>query len=931
MTMVRLKRVFALIVAAILVGVTIPVYSQSTPHSVPRTNRALITATPFTQEFNPRNGPASVTLLVTGSTAIDVRARVFRPSRSENGDICPDTPQYFVAHMIAAYSTLAPGSHILSWSGFVSANQMIPDGVYCYRVEWSNADAGVLNLREGHITVNSRIAVRAPAQPRQQSGPSGSTQPRSPNTGGTGGRPGAAPTYVPQSTTGYQNPSTTPSLQFAINPHDIYPESRNPSLNTSIINYRVNTRLQRGLSITIRNGSNVIIQTLRSTTAEVSPITSSVSWNGRSTLTGRTYPAGTYSVVFSSGGEFARGIIRLHAGAGPGGLPPTPRTPDIPFDPSTDSLSVRVHPTTIDPYSPDSRFNTAVIDYTVHRVLNRGISLLIYDPNNVAIRTLRSTTAIIHPHSDSKPWDGRYSNGQVVPEGRYRYVFTSGESQLALGYITVDYRQAEPPPPLRHAPQITDYGPQPSEFRKGGSTNFRFSVNQPANVTVNIYQDNTFIKRVFSDYVATTRVIQASWLGEDRNGRFLGEGRYRYIIEAHNNNGRAQAKSGHVRILENDRPPQSSTFNISNLTASQYDPERHFTTISFTINQPAYISSTIRNTTTVNEPLRRQYYTAGTHSFIWNGTYTNDGYVPEATYTVELYGESVQNNSTDRETTTVFVHHNTGVIPPPYPPVTPPYPPQTPFPPVGVGCGRFVDVPANHPLCPAIDFVTSRQIFAGYQDGSNRLGLNEPIRRGEFLAVIQKAFGFRIDPYNSRSDGTLGYRDLYGMEGQWFMPYIKTFSRLNIMVGYPDHTIRPEKTMGTAELFVSFFQAAERSEYAMVRYRVNRNVQEQPYADTPINMDTYWYIGYAMFSRIHDLVPGEFFYPGRGITRGQVIDLIYQTNVKGIINFQTNVSNPSYPDRSYNDYYYPYNTPTQYPQTPAPVIDNSRWDWGSEW
>lgn len=914
--MFRFKRILTLLVAVTLVGTTLPAFSAFT---LPTDNRALITVTRTAGtnqpagyanrpgNFNPLNGPLAITTQVTGATALDVTVDVYRVGQSQNGDLCPLTGVFYGS--LLDYSRENPteyatGSHTFYWNGkFQGTNNVVNPGLYCYRITWGNNAVGVTALREGYINVDPTIPVNNGGNGGNGAGNNGGNG--GANGGNGAGNGGAGANPPPTSVTSNQDPAR-PDLSYSIYPSDIYPASTNPRYNTAIISYSVNTRLSRGLTITIRDGNNYILKTLRQTTGRVDPVTTSVSWNGRSTLTGNVYPAGRYSVVFTSGSEIARGIINVHTGTGPGSNGGDNGGANTPSD-----ISVSVHPTTIDPYSSSTSVNTAVLSYTVRRTLTRGLSIYIYNTNGQPLVTLRDTTSAVYPGSGSKSWNGRSSSGSIVANGYYRYKFLTGSTELASGYIRV-YHQDGGSNDNRTPPTITDYGPNPSTFKVGGSTYFEYAVNKSAKVVLTVYKGNTRVATPVNQTITSTSKQSVRWSTNTA-------GQYRYTIEASNSYGRATTRSGYVTVTTGGCTTNcGSAVSVTAVSASpnNFIPSRQeSTTIRYTLNQAANVSI-IAKRAVGSETYNVQSWTvmsAGTHSVVWRGK-NGSANVSNGLYTIEVRAQSRTNNTSDTGSTNVTVNGG-GVNP---------FPPRpTPVPvPTGKTCGSFRDVSPYDPMCPAINFVVSQGIFAGYPDGT--LGLNRTIRRAEFLAVIQKAFKFNLDPYAAYGDGALGYADLVGAENQWFMPYVKTFSRLNIMVGYPDHTMKPDKTMGTAELFVSFFQAAERAPYALLRYRVNRNVDHQPYADTPVNADTYWYTGYAMFARVNDLVPGSYFYPARGITRAQVIDLIYQTHMKGLINYGANTRNPTYPQQQYQDYYYPNTAPTTYPYV-APVISNPQY------
>ena len=161
----------------------------------------------------------------------------------------------------------------------------------------------------------------------------------------------------------------------------------------------------------------------------------------------------------------------------------------------------------------------------------------------------------------------------------------------------------------------------------------------------------------------------------------------------------------------------------------------------------------------------------------------------------------------------------------------------------------------------------SKGIFAGYPDGS--LGVNKVIQRAELLAVIQKAFNFQLIPYDPYYDGNLGYKDLKNQTNEWYMPYVKTFTLLGLIKGYPDGRMKPERTMNTAELYLVFLRAAKNAPTDMTHSTLQNHIQFPPYSDTPVNDQTKWYLKYASFAKLNSLVAGNYFKPMLALQEGR--------------------------------------------------------------
>lgn len=192
-------------------------------------------------------------------------------------------------------------------------------------------------------------------------------------------------------------------------------------------------------------------------------------------------------------------------------------------------------------------------------------------------------------------------------------------------------------------------------------------------------------------------------------------------------------------------------------------------------------------------------------------------------------------------------------------------------------CGGYWDVSSDSPYCKAIELMNLKGIFNGYPDGSFRP--YEPINRAEATKVILLALGKQI----WSADGTnLGFSDV--STNAWYMPYLRTARALAVISGYPDRTFKPAKTLNRVELLKIFLEAAN----ANVGYCTSA-----PYADTPSNSSTAWYMPYVCYAAQQGLMYGDGnnnFNPATPMTRGDVANLFYNYFYR-----DTNVAYYDYP------------------------------------
>ncbi len=103
----------------------------------------------------------------------------------------------------------------------------------------------------------------------------------------------------------------------------------------------------------------------------------------------------------------------------------------------------------------------------------------------------------------------------------------------------------------------------------------------------------------------------------------------------------------------------------------------------------------------------------------------------------------------------------------------------------------FKDINAkkSHWAYDAILACTKEGLFGGYPDGTFRP--NNIVTRAEFSAVLARKLNVNgIQPIWIHADD---------LKGHWAMSEMEQLMRLNIMAGYPDGTVKPDKTISRAE------------------------------------------------------------------------------------------------------------------------------------
>lgn len=927
-----LKRIAAIVsVTSVLLTLTpLTVAADSTD--------SIINVTGFSQSFDPAIGQTEqINYAVTQQPAEDVMVKIYRFGVTVPGRQCNDSQLNYIATIDGP--TYKPvGSYSAYWDGKIGAN-LAPAGYYCFQIRWGNAPFGVSALREGIFAVNTPAASNGGTPGGTPPGGTYGNGTGPANTGSTACTLQSSPVISHCVNPSTIDPSATPpqsaiisyrinsvlsgmalkirspggsyirtlySTSYNVNTgnysaswngkylnNDIAPAGayayvflsngavlaegvitvlaagtggggdgvtgafvQNIIVNPAVFAPNINQTTAVSYTIT-RNVTNFLLRVRDQAGNFIAALDNSASktagqytiqWDGK--YLGNAVSPGTYTFVFEAAYEQPVTATVTVASSGQTGVPVIT---DLGANPSTISQN---QSTTISYLlSQDARVDVTILSgsTTVRRLLVSGFS-------NNGFANITNTSV----------WDGRNDSYQYVAAGTYTYYIqaqnSNGVAAPRSGVITVSGANAG-------TMDVSNLYADPNPFNADTqNTLIRFTLNNPANITATVTRstDNAFVRTLVSNTPYSSGVSSVGWSGNDSNGTLVSQGNYTVKVEAQsaqygydsadvavtiNRSGGCSGSSCQALIV-NDYGPSPRTFDPAIGESTQINFSTNMTPGSFNVR----IYRTSNNTQMRELPV----YTMATNSYRaeWNGRDSANNIVSYDTYTYRIFvgaqGQTVERSGA------IYVSED-GVFDD------------------NDDCGNFTDVDINDPLCDAIEFVRDRGIFAGYPDGT--IGLNRVIQRAEMLAVSQKAFDYPLDSYSPSANGTLGYLDLAGQTNEWYMPYLKTFKRHVVMVGYPDRRVRAERTISRAELYLVFLKAALAAPGNPANFTVDSFVRFAPYFDTPVQTDTYWYVKYAAFAKLNALVDGSYFAPSEGITRGEVIKLIYDTYLKGLINY----------------------------------------------
>lgn len=174
----------------------------------------------------------------------------------------------------------------------------------------------------------------------------------------------------------------------------------------------------------------------------------------------------------------------------------------------------------------------------------------------------------------------------------------------------------------------------------------------------------------------------------------------------------------------------------------------------------------------------------------------------------------------------------------------------------------FPDVPTDSEYFTSIEYFREAGVIEGYLDGTFRP--NQEANRAEALKIIILASSIDVAGYES---GENVFPDV--TEADWFYPYIKKASELNIVEGYEDGYFRPIQVQNMAETLKMILVT---NNISLPTLESNTLV----FPDVPENL---WYAPYAYYAKEKHIIEPRndgTMDAGRTITRGELIEIMYR-------------------------------------------------------
>ncbi len=174
--------------------------------------------------------------------------------------------------------------------------------------------------------------------------------------------------------------------------------------------------------------------------------------------------------------------------------------------------------------------------------------------------------------------------------------------------------------------------------------------------------------------------------------------------------------------------------------------------------------------------------------------------------------------------------------------------------------GSFSDVKSTHPNFEAIEALKTKGIISGYPDLTFRP--DQVVTRVEALKII--LLGSSIEAPEKQGNG-----GLLDIQQEWYTRFVLKALELNIVQGYADKTFKPSQTVNLVESL----------KMLILTNGIDLNnleVTETPYKDAE---SSEWYIKYLQYAKDKNLIDADVrgnIFPGQGITRGKLAEIMYR-------------------------------------------------------
>jgi len=310
---------------------------------------------------------------------------------------------------------------------------------------------------------------------------------------------------------------------------------------------------------------------------------------------------------------------------------------------------------TPDPFVPAADGTASA---TIGFDLSAGASVkVIIARGSLPMKTI--SRGVVTAGSQSVTWDGTDDSGKVVSDGSYTYTIEASSPTVptfisrSQGTITVE----------SGPPAITDLSVNPYVVKIGSPAYFRYTLNEPADVTAQVVDKNGVAVRDFAtESKSAGGYYSISWDTKNNSGNPVPSGDYIFKVSAVD---KSDLDGSAQLAFQAGAVPVFTTVYVEPQVFNAADGEQ--TKLYYTLSEASYVTVKVANSTGTVIRTLATYQEAGPglNSIVWDGA-SNTGQVTDGNYTYIIDASSVIGSFRAAQASgTVQVSTGSGTLPPP--------------------------------------------------------------------------------------------------------------------------------------------------------------------------------------------------------------------------------------------------------------------------
>lgn len=175
---------------------------------------------------------------------------------------------------------------------------------------------------------------------------------------------------------------------------------------------------------------------------------------------------------------------------------------------------------------------------------------------------------------------------------------------------------------------------KPDPVKLDHGITIQYSLTEKGYITIAIYKENgDYVRTVANNVLRPAGFLTQSWDGKDINGKLVADGKYKFVVEAKNSNGKVIGRVEKIQLAA--KVPRLSNVSV---TPDPFNPLSGGPAgIKYTLSGDAMVTVTVYKGYTPVETLAEKEFTpAGNHTVFWNGMDDSGSPAGDAAYNFQI-------------------------------------------------------------------------------------------------------------------------------------------------------------------------------------------------------------------------------------------------------------------------------------------------------